>query len=145
MLREWTWLALRRLPRKVLHECEEPSPPCEPSPVRCLAALQAPISSSTKKRSVSSARKWMFALRLSINCELTEDCAATSRSADSASDASRSTTSRTSAHVVAGSSDASRQKLKRQESLARAMTEYREKDSVSRPHTPSHQKEPDGF
>src|SRR4029079_11997531 len=49
-------------------------------------------TSSIRNRSVSSARRWIDALRLSTSCELIEGCARSRRTAASASTASRSIT-----------------------------------------------------
>ena len=46
-------------------------------------------ASSTRKRSVKTARKWIEAFKLSINCELIDGCAMTSLSAARVSPASR--------------------------------------------------------
>ena len=56
------------------------------------ALREAFNASSTKKRSVSRARKWIEAFKLSINCELIESCAMTSLSAALVLTASRWTT-----------------------------------------------------
>ena len=63
-------------------------------------------ASSTTKRSVSNARRWIEAFRLSINCELMASRASTSRSAASAMRASASTAAKNAAPVFgnAGSS-----------------------------------------